>query len=75
VELVAPIPGREPESVPKALTSDDFAMDERTGRVEASPRGHVLLVVERDQETATTRLEMPPEVCGGCLFRDSCPIR
>jgi hypothetical protein len=32
--LVAPIPGREPEKDPVALTLDDFAMDERTGRVE-----------------------------------------
>jgi hypothetical protein len=33
-ELVAPIPGREPEKNPVALTLDDFATDERTGRVE-----------------------------------------
>jgi hypothetical protein len=40
VELVAPIPGREPESDPEALTLDDFAVDERTGKVEACPQGH-----------------------------------
>jgi Transposase DDE domain len=74
VELVAPIPGREPESDPDALTLDDFAMDERTGRVEACPQGHVPLVVERDAEAGTTRIEMPPEVCGGCPFRNACPI-
>jgi Transposase DDE domain len=74
VELVAPIPGREPESDPEALTLDDFAVDERTGKVEACPQGHVPLVVERDKEAGTTRIEMPPEVCGGCPFRNACPI-
>jgi Transposase DDE domain len=74
VELVAPIPGREPESDPEALTLDDFAVDERTGEVEACPQGHVPLVVERDEEAGTTRIEMPPEVCGGCPFRNACPI-
>ena len=38
VELVAPIPGREPEVDPAALTLDDFAVDERTGQVEACPQ-------------------------------------
>jgi Transposase DDE domain len=74
VELVAPIPGREPESDPEALTLDDFAVDERTGKVEACPQGHVPLVVERDKEAGTTRIEMPPEVCAGCPFRNACPI-
>jgi hypothetical protein len=32
VELVAPIPGRELEKDPVALTLDDFAMDERYAR-------------------------------------------
>src|SRR5262249_18571715 len=31
VDLVGPIPGREPASEPGALTVDDFAVDERTG--------------------------------------------
>jgi hypothetical protein len=74
VELVTPIPGREPVSDPAALTLDDFAVDERTGEVEACPQGHTPLVIERDQEAGTTRIEMPPEICGGCPFRDSCPI-
>ena len=38
VDLVGPIPGREPASDPGALTVDDFAVDERTGQVEACPR-------------------------------------
>ena len=42
--------------------------------MEACPRGHVPLMVERDQEAGTTRIEMAPEVCGGCPFRDACPI-
>jgi len=74
VELVAPIPGCEPEIDPAALTLDDFAVDERTGRVEACPQGHTPLVVERDKEAGTTRIEMAPEVCAGCPFRDACPI-
>jgi hypothetical protein len=74
VELVAPIPGREPEIDPAALTLDDFAVDERTGRVEACPQGHTPLVVERDEEAGTTRIEMAPEVCVGCPFRTACPI-
>ena len=74
VELVAPIPGREPEIDPAALTLDDFAVDERTGRVEACPQGHTPLVVERNEEAGTTRIEMAPEVCGGCPFRNACPI-
>ena len=74
VELVGPIPGRQPESDPEALTLDDFAADERTGQVEACPSGHTPLVVQRDQEAGTTRIEMAPEVCGGCPFRAACPI-
>ena len=74
VELVAPIPGCEPEIDPAALTLDDFAMDERTGHVETCPQGHAPLVVERDKEAGTTRIEMAPEVCGGCPFRNACPI-
>ncbi len=74
VELVGPIPGREPESDPGALTLDDFAVDERTGRVEACPQGHTPLVVERSEEAGTTRIEMAAAACEGCPFRTSCPI-
>jgi len=74
VELVGPIPGREPASDPLALTLDDFAVDERTGRVEACPQGHAPLVVERNEDTGATRLEMPAAACEGCPFRTSCPI-
>jgi hypothetical protein len=74
VELVAPIPGREPKIDPAALTLDDFAVDERTGQVEACPQGHTPLVIERDKEAGTTHIEMAPEVCAGCPFRNACPI-
>jgi hypothetical protein len=74
VELVGPIPGREPKSDPGALTLDDFAVDERTGRVEACPQGHTPLVVERNEEAGTTRIEMAATTCEGCPFRTSCPI-
>ncbi len=74
VELVGPIPGREPASDPGALTLDDFAVDERTGRVEACPQGHTPLVVERNEDAGTTRIEMAAAACQGCSFRTSCPI-
>jgi hypothetical protein len=74
VELVGPIPGREPASDPGALTLDDFAVDEWTGRVEACPQGHTPLVVERNEEAGTTRIEMAAAACEGCPFRMSCPI-
>ena len=74
VELVGPIPGREPASDPGALTLDDFAVDERTGRVEACPQGHTPIVVERNDEAGTTRIEMAAAACEGCPFRTSCPI-
>jgi Transposase DDE domain len=74
VDLVGPIPGREPASEPGALTVDDFAVDERTGQVEACPSGHAPLVVERDHAAGTTRIEMAAEICGGCPFRAACPI-
>ena len=74
VDLVGPIPGREPASDPEALTVDDFAVDERTGQVEACPSGQVPLVVERDAAAGMTRIEMPASACAGCPFRARCPI-
>jgi Transposase DDE domain len=75
VELVAPIPGRPPTNDPRALTLDDFAVDERTGGVTACPAGHAPLAVDRDTEAETTRIEMPATACQGCPFRDACPIQ
>jgi hypothetical protein len=74
VDLIAPvsdaarIPRRDP------LTVDDFALDERTGRVEACPRGQGPLVARRDEAAGTTHVEMPASACAGCPFRASCPI-
>jgi Transposase DDE domain len=74
VDLVGPIPGREPARDAAALTVDDLAVDERTGQVEACPSGQVPLAVERDAAAGTTRIEMAAAACGGCPFRAACPI-
>jgi hypothetical protein len=74
VELIAPVPGRAPELDPEALSLDDFALDERTGLIDACPAGHQPLSCTRDEETGKTRVEMPAEACAGCPFRNQCPI-
>lgn len=74
VELIGPVPGRAPEILPDALTVDDFAIDERTGVITACPAGHKPLSCTRDAKSGKTKVEMPAEICGGCLFRSQCPI-
>ena len=74
VDLVGPVPGRAPESAPETLTVDDFALDERTGTIDACPAGHRPTSCSRDAETATTRVEMPASACAECPFRKQCPI-
>jgi hypothetical protein len=74
VELIGPIPGRAPESDAEALTVDDFAVDERTGVIDACPAGHQPLSCTRHDETGKTKVEMPVEACEGCSFRNQCPI-
>ena len=74
VELIGPVPGRAPESLPETLTVDDFAIDERTGVIDACPAGHKPLSSTRDGKSGKTKLEMPAEICGGCRFRSQCPI-
>jgi hypothetical protein len=74
VDLIGPVPGRAPESAPDALTVDDFALDERTGTIDACPAGHRPTSFARDAETSTTRVEMPVSACAGCPFREQCPI-
>jgi DDE family transposase len=74
VELIGPVPGRAPEDDLGALTVDDFAMDERTGVIDACPAGHQPLSCTRDEEGGKTKVEMPAEACGGCPFRSQCPI-
>lgn len=81
VEVVSPVSG--PTAAPAQdasgaviakLTIDDFAVDERTGKVEACPAGRVPLQVVRDEETTTTTIHMSPEDCAACPFRAQCPV-
>jgi hypothetical protein len=46
------------EAEAESLTVDDFAVDERTGRVTACPAGRQPLSCSHDATTATTRIEM-----------------
>ena len=85
IELVSPVPGPKPtattteakdavgEGIAK-LTIDDFAVDERTGQVDACPAGRIPLQVVRNEATSTTTIHMSPEDCGACPFRGQCPI-
>lgn len=81
VEVVSPVSG--PTTTPEQdangeviakLTIDDFAVDERTGKVEACPAGRVPLQMVRDEATSTTTIHMSPEDCGTCPFRAQCPV-
>ena len=74
VEMIGPVPGRAPESNAEALTVDDFAVDERTGFVEACPAGHQSLSCTYDEKTGKTKLEMAAGACAACPFRNQCPI-
>jgi hypothetical protein len=56
------------------LSIDDFAIDERTGKVEACPTGRLPLNVVYDAATSTTTIHMSPEDCTACPFRAQCPI-
>ena len=75
VDLVGPIPGRAPAADPATLTVDDFALDERTGTIDACPTGHRPTSCSRNTETATTRIEMPASACAEGAFRKRCPIK
>jgi len=74
VELIGPITGRDPQSHAETLTIDDFAIDERTGLVEACPAGHQPLSCTRDEPAGKTQVEMAARACVGCPFRHQCPI-
>jgi hypothetical protein len=74
VDLIGPVPGRAPQTDPEALTVDDFALDERTGVIDACPAGHQPTSCSRDNATSKTRVEMPASACEGCPFRKQCPI-
>ena len=75
VDLVGPVPGRAPAADPATLTVDDFALDERTGTLDACPTGHRPTSCSRNAETATTRIEMPASAGAECPFRKQCPIK
>ena len=87
VELVSPVAGpkgeeKVEETAPTAdaapalepLSIDDFAIDERTGKVNACPAGKIPLKVLCDAQSQTT-IEMHPEDCKACPFFDACPMQ
>ncbi len=57
------------------LTIDDFAMDERTGKVTACPAGRTPLQTIHDTEAGTTTIDMRATDCETCPFRTACPIK
>jgi hypothetical protein len=59
------------------LTIDDFSVDERTGKVAACPSGRIPLNVLYNQgaNADKTTIEMKPEDCVSCPFREACPVR
>ena len=59
----------------EALTIDDFAVDERTGRVTSCPSGRIPLETIHDAEACTTTVEMAAADCQSCQFRKGCPIQ
>ncbi len=76
VEVVSPVAGRtaETETDPAKLTIDDFAHDERTGKVGACPTGRVPLQTVHDTASDTTTVHMSAEDCGSCPHRQQCPV-
>lgn len=58
------------------LTIDDFAVNEFTGKVDACPSGRIPLNVLYNQgpNEDKTKIEMKPEDCEACPFREACPI-
>jgi len=66
-----------PMSVPlEKLTIEDFAVDERTGKVDACPSGRIPLKVLYNQgaHQDQTTIEMNAEDCEHCPYRSACPI-
>jgi hypothetical protein len=76
VEVISPVAGATAEAAkdPAKLTIDDFAHDERTGRVGACPTGRVPLQTVYDEASDTTTVHMAPEDCDSCPHRQQCPI-
>jgi hypothetical protein len=88
VELVSPVAGPKGDEKVEAtsptvaatpvlepLSIDDFAIDERTGKVNACPAGKIPLQVLCDAKSQTTTIEMHPEDCKACPFFDACPMQ
>ncbi len=90
VELVSPVAGSKGDAVPEAttnsevpsgdetpmepLTIDDFAVDERTGKVTSCPAGRIPLETIQDAKAGTTTIDMRATDCENCPFRKACPI-
>lgn len=62
-------------AVVEPLTIDDFAVDERTGRVDACPTGRLPLQVCQDEDKDTTTITMSASDCNACPFRAHCPVK
>jgi hypothetical protein len=74
----APASSDNPMSQPmEKLSIDDFAVDERTGKVSACPSGRIPLQVlyQQGKNQDKTTIEMRPEDCESCPFREACPIQ
>jgi hypothetical protein len=76
VEVVSPVAGPTTiaETNPERLTIDDFAHDERTGKVGACPTGRIPLQTVHDAGTDTTTVHMAAADCGNCPHRSQCPV-
>jgi hypothetical protein len=76
VEVVSPVAGptTTAETNPEQLTIDDFAHDERTGKVEACPSGRIPLETVHDAGTDTTTVHMAAADCDSCPHREQCPV-
>ena len=74
VELVSPTPGKQPEDA-YAINSDDFVVDEATGKVQCCPRGETPLESHRDEAKGTTLVVMSSAACERCSHREACPVR
>jgi len=76
VEVVSPVAGptTTEETDSERLTIDDFAHDERTGKVGACPTGRIPLQTVHDADTDTTTVHMAAADCGSCPHRSQCPV-
>jgi hypothetical protein len=76
VEVVSPVAGctTTVETNPERLTIDDFAHDERTGKVGACPTGRIPLQTVHDADTDMTTVHMAAADCGSCPHRSQCPV-